>query len=673
MEKEKIVVPGEVRYISEWENFTLLDFPHILDKKIPGCGFTEYCITNGLDSIVCSPRRMLLENKEEQHPGEIFYFRSEMDKSLNIDKDLFSNVMTKEEVEDKTRKLMLEDMESSLRVYIEQRRLRCLPVKLIVTYDSFRLLKEVLVRMGIFDNFYVVVDEFQSIFTDSRFKSDTEMEFINYLKDIQKLCFVSATPMIDTYLEMLPEFKDLPYYELDWETKNPGRVLRPDLKVKVIKSVVSQAVEIINTYKSGNFESAMDFASDGSIIEIFSKEAVLYVNSVKNIVSIIKKSGLSPDQVNILCADTKVNRDKIKTLNDKELGYKFDIGKVPLKGDPHKMFTLCTRTVYLGADFYSTNARTFILSDANIDTLAVDITLDLPQILGRQRLLENPWKNRAELYFKSITKNNKLSKTEFDNYLMDKLSKTDSLLSIYNKGSKKEKHDLAGVYQDRAKSKNYKEDFVAVNTHGGKDLFPVRNELVLISEKRAFDIQQIDYADRFTVFNKLSESGFINSGISEFIQEFNSLSGFHDKMRALCESSFNENERMMILEQVPLLYKNMYLIFGPVRLKAKSYNITNLRRELLPVEEVVEVKTPLEIEQENRVRSKIYNTFEIGHRYLLSDIKNKLGDIYKDLDYKCSPKASDLEVYFDLGKIRFPKDLSGRRSPGYEILKKKDL
>ena len=76
------------------------------------------------------------------------------------------------------------------------------------------------------------------------------------------------------------------------------------------------------------------------------------------------------------------------------------------------MFTLCTRTVYLGADFYSTNARTFIFSDANVDSLTVDITLDLPQILGRQRLDENPWKNRADLYYKTINKDNKITKQE---------------------------------------------------------------------------------------------------------------------------------------------------------------------------------------------------------------------------------------------------------------------
>ena len=42
------------------------------------------------------------------------------------------------------------------------------------------------------------------------------------------------------------------------------------------------------------------------------------------------------------------------------------------------------------------------LSDANIESLAVDISLDLPQIMGRQRLDENPWKNHAEFYFKNL-------------------------------------------------------------------------------------------------------------------------------------------------------------------------------------------------------------------------------------------------------------------------------
>ena len=662
MLKEKIIVPGNIRYISEWKNFRLLNFPHILDKKIPGCGFTEYCITSNQNTIVCSPRRLLLENKEEQHRGEIYYFRSELDKSLNIDKDLLTITIPKEDIICSEKRQILDKMRDSLMNYINARRFYCLPIKLIVTYDSFRLLKEILISEGLFNEFYVVVDEFQSIFTDSRFKSDTELEFISYLRDIKNLCFVSATPMIDEYLEQLDQFRDLPYYELDWETECPGRVLRPDLKVRVIRSVIEQAIDIIKSYKSGKFESAIDININGNISEVVSTEAVIYVNSVKNIISIIKKSGLLPEDVNILCANTSDNQARLDRIAGKG---KYIIGKVPLKGDPHKMFTLCTRTVYLGADFYSTCARTFILSDANIDTLAVDITLDLPQILGRQRLKENPWKNRAELYFKSITNMNKVTKEDFDLYISNKLSRTNNLLSAYSTSATSEvKRDLAKHYQKVAKTYNYKDDYVAVNTHNGKDLYPVKNELVIISEKRAFDIQQIDYADRFTVFNKLIETGIVSSCLRRFVEDFNTLPGFYEKMKAVCESDFSENERMMILEQVPILYKNLYLQMGPERLKANSYNITFIKKELYN-NNIVE-------NNNQDICSLFLQYFKIGEKYLLSDIKNTIKQIYITVGLESKPKAIEIEKYFEVRKIQVTNKETGKKDHGYEILKKKN-
>jgi len=665
MIKEKIIVPGNIRYISDWKEFKLFDFPHIMNKKIPGCGFTEYCIRNLLFTILCSPRIILLENKAEQHP-EVFYFRNELDKALDIDKDLIvmqriNNDFTKEDVSKEKRQLIIKNLENSLRNYI----LGCMstnrPCKILVTYDSFRLLKDVLVRLGYFDKFYTVVDEFQSIFTDSRFKSDTEIEFINHLKDVRRLCFVSATPMIDKYLEMLDEFKDLPYFELDWETDNPLRVLKPDLDVKVIKSVTSTAVDIIKTYKSGEFEKTIEIDEQGNLTVIESREAVLYVNSVKNIASIIKKSGIMPEEVNILCANTSVNQRRLDKIAGKD---KYIIGKVPLRDEPRKMFTLCTRTVYLGADFYSDNARTFILSDANIETLAVDITLDLPQILGRQRLIENPWKNRAELYFKSITKQNLVTEEDFNKYIAQKLYKTERLLAVYDKGTLEEKHYLAETYQFVAKSKNYRDDFVAVNTHGGKDMFPVRNDLVIISERRAFDIQQIDYKDRFSVFYRLEQEGFIGSGVQEFLKLFNSLPTFYDKMKAICESSLNNLELRAILEQIPIIFKNLYNQLGPINLKACGYNITNIKRRI-------------EVDQNNEerfidVKDLIYSSFNIGERYSLIHIKQKLGELYNKAEYLSSPKATDLEKYFEVKKVQITNKESKKRDYYYEILKKKD-
>ena len=88
MKKETIEVPKGIRFLSEWKGFTIPDYPCIIDKKIPGCGFTEYCITNTEDIILCSPRKLLLENKENQHPGEILYVKNELDQDEAVDKDL---------------------------------------------------------------------------------------------------------------------------------------------------------------------------------------------------------------------------------------------------------------------------------------------------------------------------------------------------------------------------------------------------------------------------------------------------------------------------------------------------------------------------------------------------------------------------------------------------------
>ena len=257
------------------------------------------------------------------------------------------------------------------------------------------------------------------------------------------------------YLEMLEEFKNLPYYELDWEALEPGRVSRPTLYVKNLVSVYTEVKPIIKSYLEGKFEYRYVKQEDGEVEKIESKEAVFYVNSVNNITSIIKRAGLTPEQVNILVANTPDNTKKIH----KRIGKGFNIGTVPLRDEPRKMFTFCTRTVYLGADFYSNNARSFVVSDANIDTLAVDISLDLPQILGRQRLIENPWRNEATLFFKPIKGANKKPEEVFNKKIEEKERKSLSLLSSYDQVAAENKGDLSEAYETIATLEHYKKNY----------------------------------------------------------------------------------------------------------------------------------------------------------------------------------------------------------------------
>ena len=678
MEKIKITVPGGMRFLSDWEDFKLSNFPNkcIINKQIPGCGFTEYCINGPEYIILCSPRKMLLKNKFDQHMDDVYLVVNEMDKDPGVDKDIdkdtksANNILEKEKelstVIKRDNKEIYKKIYEEIETYRNRRVITGRPMKVLVTYDSYHIVVDILKRLNIYHLFYTVIDEFQSILHDARFKSDTEMSFINTLQtESSTAYFVSATPMLDEYLEMLDEFKDLPYFNLDWGTADPSRVIKPSLKVLTMKSVGTKAEEILRPYLDGDFEEIV-VMRDGFPTRVVCDEAVLYVNSVNHIISIIKKLKIRPEQVNILCADTEDNRKKIK----KKLGKDYDIGSVPLKGEKPKLITLCTRTVYLGADFYSLCAQSYILSDSNVESLAVDISEDLPQILGRQRLFENPWKNSATFYYRSTANYKKMKWEDFENIIKKKYKDSEDLLKAYNETSDLSVKDaLARKYQKDAINSSYKDDYVAVNKYNGVDLIPVFNNLVMINELRAFKIQQIDYKDRFTVFstihNTLTPDDIINQQAVKFMEEYNSMTEARKKLIFLCESNLPKEVVDIILAQIPDsdYIKSYYLTLGPEKLKNLGYKRNNIEKAL----GIVTFSDEL-------LYDSIYSDFKEGGKYLLSDIKSKLTSIYSYINYSATPKAKDLEKYFDVKESTMRTVINGEKKTVkyYELIKSKE-
>ena len=673
MDRTILEVPAGIRYISDWEEFDFGNFPDkcIINKQLPGCGFTEWCIRNRHPLVLCSPRRMLLQNKADQHP-EVFLVKNELDQEIAVDEDISKDkelpkaeemISTNSDLESKTSTNFFR-IQNEMRNYIKYCQESGQPMKILVTYDSYRIVKDILSMEGLFWNFFTVIDEFQTILHDSRFKSGTELEFMSVLGQVRRTYFVSATPMLDRYLEMLDEFKDLPYLELDWGVQDPTRIIKPNLKVLSMKSVGSQAEDIIKDYKEGKFERAIRVDEEtGEIKEIVSNEAVLYVNSVNHIISIIKRNGLMPEEVNILCSNTDSNQKKIW----KRLGKKYNIGSVPLRGIKPKMFTLCTRTVYLGADFYSLCARSFIFSDSNYDCLAVDISQDLPQILGRQRLFDNPWKNQATFYYKLTCDYRKMTKEDFDLLLKQKIDMTRKLLKNYDVAV--DKKSLAIVFEKVAKSYKYKDDYVAVNTHGGTCMNPVFNNLVYVSEVRAYDIQQVDYKDRFSVFctinANLSQSDIANLELENFFSEYDSLGTLYDKLKYYCSFEFSDKTiNEIALQQFDEQVRSYILALGKDRLKALGYNKTKIDREL-----------GIKLFNESDLGNHIRTNFKIGDKYTLSDLKEKLKELYDSIGYKATSKASDILDYFEVKEVSFfdkKSDGSRRRIRGYEILNYKE-
>lgn len=706
MNKTSLTVPAGIRYISQWDSFKLGNFPAkcIINKVLPGCGFTRFCIESPWENVIlCSPRKMLLQNKHEQHPFQTFLVTNEYERDPQVDRDLEkeaeeaasknkNGLVTKESHESSLKILDKESddpikdhkteikskLHTELRDYLNSHAGQW---KILVTYDSFRVLKEVLEEMGIFGRFYVVIDEFQVIMGDARFKSSTEINFLYHLQNSHSALFVSATPMLEKYLDYLDEFKDLPYYELDWESEDLSRITRPDLDVKRLPGSIKAVIKkIITDFKTGKRDSTL-LLKNGQPVEIVSNELVFYLNSVNTIIQVIKACGLEDSEVNILCSNTPDNQkriwDKLKIKNKNV----YKIGRVPLDGEPRKPFTFCTRTVYLGADFYSDCAKSYIFSDANSKYLSIDISQDLPQILGRQRSEENPWKNSATFFYKLTDCTD--HSTNFEELEKRKLAETDKLLEIWSDQDTDDKRDsLIKKYATAVRYEHYSDDYVAINrveyqNKSGKRSYkylPVKNNLVWVAEKRAFDIQQTDYADRFSIFSALTkefgkfnirsgENNPIEAQVKEFFRYYDKSGDTVERLKLLCDVSevATPEAIIIILNQIPDIdrAKSLFSIAGVELCKANSYAPARIERAI-----------GVRFYSKKNLSDSIYQSFSVGQKIDFKFIKSRLTDIYKNLNYQKTPKATDLKEFFETRDVKLSDSATGKRTNGYELLKK---
>lgn len=295
-----------------------------------------------------------------------------------------------------------------------------------------------------------------------------------------------------------------------------------------------------------------------------------------------------------------------------------------------------------------------------------------PEVIN---LRENPWKNQAEFYYRTTADYRKMDGEDFQRIIKNKKRVTENLLKAYSDSSDNSvKYDLASTYQDLARLKNYKDDYVAVNKiindqTGDIILKPVLNELVLVNEIRAFKIQQIDYADRFTVFttvhNQLTSDDLVNQEASRFMKIYFSYKTIYEKLRLLCEGKISQEAMEIILSQISDSdeVKSYYTTLGPQRLYSLGYNVTKIKREL----GVVTFSDEL-------LYDSIYSEFKEGDKLLLPIIKEKLSNIYSSINYKKTPKAKDIGIWFEVKESTMRAVIDGEKKivRYYEILKSRE-
>ena len=202
----------------------------------------------------------------------------------------------------------------------------------------------------------------------------------------------------------------------------------------------------------------------------------------------------------------------------------------------------------------------------------------------------------------------------------------------------------------------------------GKD---IRNKNKIIEFLRNNEeINQVDldrYIDKKSGKEIIySPDDIINQEVSDFMKIYFSYGTMYDKLRLLCEYGLSKNALNIVLSQLADSdeIKSYYTSLGPQRLKALGYSVTRIKHEL----GIVTFSLELLVQE-------IYSNFKEGEKYTLSNLKNKLGNIYSSINYSATPKANDIENYFNIKEISIyeKKEDGGRkRIKAYELLKSKE-
>lgn len=636
MENFFIEVPKEYQYLSDWSDFdSILPPGHIiLNKSICGCGCTDYYLTNDLPVILVSPRKALITSKLKgsRTAGKLFYF----DRSNGGD---VSDTIT-----------AMDDYLSFCGGNPFGGQL--LVPKIMVTYDSLSYVVGALTDWKLMDRFTIVVDEFTCIFTDVKFKGSVEVNLLHQLETLpNRTVYISATPLKDAYLSVLGQFQNLPYVTLQWD---PSRVETVNVYYSKMTSPVSAIGQIIKDYRrSGVFKSKI---VNGQRVD--STEAVFFLNSVEDIIKIIRKYKLTPAETMVICADTASNWARLKRIQ-------FSIGTVPNETEYttlNKPFMFVTKCSFEGTDFYSDSSTSYVFADCHWDNLALDISIDLPQIAGRCRSKNNPFRKEIFYYYKH--KNNDLEGQMNLNELLQHYAdkRADSIQQVKELANVTHPGHRDRILQSQEKD-HYCKNYVDAIDNPDGTWTAVCNELAYVADVRAAEIKANQYQSTYQMLSFMKENGFVPKDqnaqqeklFTQFMALFDQDGNFERRMKLMIDTINYYPCLEDLIDQAPVIpyeCKEYYHELGPDRIKACGYIEANLKREL-----------------ENVRRASLINIqLEPDVVYSNAAIKKMIQAEYDRLGMNAKAKATEITKYVSSVIPARYTDENGKKQNGYKLI-----
>lgn len=619
----KFQMSEDKTYLSEDSAF--YDIPAgIFNKNETGCGATTIILENGFNYIIAVPTCNLIINKHAKYKDQILPVMGNGRNTPEYINAYLNNPAVKVK-------------------------------KIMVTYDSLKKVIDVIGSDRMKD-FQIAIDEFHNIIKAYGYRSSAILNMEDAIQPyINEVRFISATPIPEDFI---PSYmKDVNRYDVEWSgsrTVSVECVYSP----KPLQKVGS----IISDFKKGDVPTILQ--PDGTLIK--SNEAFFFVNCVDDILTVIRSLKLSPEEVRIVCSDNDKNANKVPV--------KYGISKVLDKNtqlkeiENGKRFTFITSTAFEGVDFFSPTAVTYIVSNIGKKSTVLDISGDIKQIVGRVRddretYGVNPFRFKCYHIHNSgvIEGGKEMFEAEMHK---NKLIADQQILSYNTQPEYRETirttiSERLSMYTD--KGVNYyciriNEEGVPVYDDMKEKSLRFRNEYIYNAYATGFSVRaEHGKAGRNVTASEFDGTSFDCPTITPLEKE-TSLKDRLDQYKGLLHFGDADLWALKTFESDP---KNKTLILaykfmGESKIKALQYREGAVKKALNST-----------IASLSILPNDVYRTFQIGERYSKADIKYRMKILYDKHCIPGTPKASDLELYFNVTTCNMQD-----RSKGFEIISK---
>ena len=547
----------ETEFVGQDETFKEIPNGYI-DKTVCGCGLTSVALENDLNTIVAVPNVALVINKVSQYPnirysGEIF--------------GVYGGVNEKD-----------------INNYLKRTKI----IKIMVTYDSLYKVDFLL------DKCRLIIDESDQLLKHIKLKvNGTNYNVYNYLLDKAReykdtVSFISATP---TPLKYLPQWiSEIPYIKLYFSNviKVKPILMKRAYPFRALKEEILRPLKNNEEITIGN--------------RTF-KKAIIFINSVENIIKIIKDCNLNRDDVAILCSDNTRNDIKIRGYNRIE--------------NPNKLpkYTFITSSGFQGIDLVDDNAINIVVSNTTKDHYMINLLTDLKQATSRQRNKKNPNYDTFIYIYNQST----FEKTENEllDIINDNRKQIESNCSLLNELLERNDNKFASTLKTFKDSELFNAYSLEEN---GKYIF---NEMVFNSDKYFILETRKQFTKGFNVIGAFDDEPIIIKA-----PKISSPFSYETLLEKYKESI---NDDSIIFSEDEKATENYQIIDTYYKQNKSFTNNSSYAKKMLKATGNDWLKIYYEIR--NRLKTE---------RYLKKDLIKILSNIYEKYGISRKPKETDL-------------------------------